>query len=90
MASRSRLHTKQKLISLFFSVVEKPFFLLLFWDFSLLISLFLFLNNMQKGEVQFMMRNFLKQNSRKIEFFLRGDEIKSFQRTSHVYVALLW
>ena len=90
MASRSRLHTNQKLISLFFSVVEKPFFLLLFLDFSLLISLFLFLNNMQKGEVQYMMRNLLKQNSRKIEFFPRGNEIKSFQRTSHVYVALLW
>ena len=90
MASRSRLHTNQKLISLFFSVVEKPFFLLLFLDFSSLISLFLFLNNVQKGEVQFMMRNFLKQNGRKIEFFLRRNEIKSFQRTSHVNVALLW
>ena len=30
MPGRSRLHTNQKLVSLFFSVVEKPFFRLLF------------------------------------------------------------
>ena len=30
---------------------------------------------MQKGEVQFMMRNFLKQNSRKIEFFFAGTKL---------------
>ena len=30
MLGRSRLHTNQKLVSLFFSVVEKPFFRLLF------------------------------------------------------------
>ena len=43
----SRLHSNQKLVSLFFSVAEKTFFPLLFWDFLLLISLFLFLNDMQ-------------------------------------------
>ena len=73
MASRSRLHANQKLVSLFSSVVEKPFFLLLFRDFSFLISLFLFLNNMQKVEVQFTMRNFPKKNGRKIEFFPRRN-----------------
>ena len=72
MASRSRLHTKQKLIYLFCSVVEKPFFLLLFWDFSLLISLFLFLNNMQKVEVPFTMINFPKQNGNTLGWGGRG------------------
>ena len=43
----SRLHSNQELVSLFFSVAEKTFFPLLFWDFLLLISLFLFLNDMQ-------------------------------------------
>ena len=47
MPGRSRLHSNQKLVSLFFSVAEKTIFPLLFWDFLLLISLFLFLNDMQ-------------------------------------------
>ena len=42
MPGRSRLHTNQKLVSLLFSVVEKPFFRLLFGDFSSLIPPFQF------------------------------------------------
>ena len=51
MPGRSRLHTNQELVSLFFSVDEKTFSPLLFWDFSLLITLFLFLNNMQMWSI---------------------------------------
>ena len=68
MPGRSRLHTNQKLVSLFFSVGEKTFSPYFFWDFSLLITLFLFLNNMQKVEIQIKIRNFPKQNGRKTEF----------------------
>ena len=39
----SRLHSNQKLVSLFFSVAEKTFFPLLFWDFfSADIAVFIF------------------------------------------------
>ena len=39
---------------------------------------------MQKVEVQFTMRNFPKQNGRKIEFFSRGNESLSNARRMYM------
>ena len=82
MRGRSRLHTNQKLVFLFFSVVEKPFFSLLFLRLFITdIAVFIFIV-MQKVEVKFK-----KQNAEKPDTFL-PEEQKSFRRRLLVRVSL--
>ena len=69
MPGRSCLHTNQKLVFLFFSVVEKPFFSLLFLRLFITdIAVFIFII-MQKVEVKFT-----KQNAEKPDTFLPGEQ----------------
>ena len=82
MPGRSRLHTSQKLVFLFFSVVEKPFFFLLFLRLFITdIPVFIFII-MQKVEVKFT-----KQNAEKPDTFLTGEQ-KSLRRRLLVHVSL--
>ena len=69
MPGRSCLHTNQKLVFLFFSVVEKPFFSLLFLRLFITdIAVFIFII-MHKVEVKFT-----KQNAEKPDTFLPGEQ----------------
>ena len=69
MPGRSCLHTNQKLVFLFFSVVEKPFFSLLFLRLFITdIAVFIFII-MQKVEVKFT-----KKNAEKPDTFLPGEQ----------------